>query len=138
MPEMPYTTFGDIAWYCGNTNGTPFPIESETKVIPQDVAGKLPNGFGLYDIHGNALEMVHDVNGCSYPNTEATPCVPSNCTTTDCYRTYRRMYRGGYDSTSHMCNMGISIRLISTTMGTSKEVTRREERLGFRIRRRAQ
>jgi formylglycine-generating enzyme required for sulfatase activity len=48
-------------WWCGNNdpNG------------PKPVGGKLPNSYGLYDMHGNAWEIVSDFYG-TYPSTPQT------------------------------------------------------------------
>jgi formylglycine-generating enzyme required for sulfatase activity len=42
-----------IGWYCGN-------IGSSSKASPNPVKKKAPNGWGLYDMAGNAGEWVHD------------------------------------------------------------------------------
>ena len=47
---------GDYAWYIGNNN------PSGTKAV----GGRLPNTWGLYDMHGNVREWVQDSYG-SYP-----------------------------------------------------------------------
>lgn len=46
-----------IGWYCGNSGD-----DSRTagKGHPHPVAEKEPNGFGLYDVAGNAFEWVND------------------------------------------------------------------------------
>jgi len=59
----------NMGWYWQNNehpldnSWTPFGI--------QPVAGKLPNAWGLYDMHGNALEWVQDRTG-AYPAQNVT------------------------------------------------------------------
>jgi formylglycine-generating enzyme required for sulfatase activity len=50
----------EYAWYCLSGNN-------------QTVAQKLPNGFGLYDMHGNEWEWTNDWLGCSYPSSSIDP-----------------------------------------------------------------
>ncbi|MEC8381770.1 MAG: MopE-related protein [Myxococcota bacterium] len=45
----------DYAWFCGNTN------------VYQPVAQLQPNGFGLYDVHGNITEFVNDDWSSQFP-----------------------------------------------------------------------
>jgi formylglycine-generating enzyme required for sulfatase activity len=60
---------GDYAWYRENSNET------------QDVAGKLPNSWGLYDVHGNVWEWCNDWYGATHygdrPNPDSDPQGPS-------------------------------------------------------------
>ena len=74
-------SFGDYAWYCGNSNGT----------TCQAVGQKLPNGFGLYDMHGNLWEWTadkgHFTEGCDYPASDVDPY---------CLMGSNRVMRGGY------------------------------------------
>jgi formylglycine-generating enzyme required for sulfatase activity len=48
-PQGRYGPIDDIAWYKGNSGGH-----------EHEVAQKLPNGFGLYDMLGNVYEYVND------------------------------------------------------------------------------
>lgn len=56
------------AWWCGNN--------SPEGVKP--VAEKRPNGFGLYDIHGNLWEWVHDFMGPYGSGPQVDPVGPSS------------------------------------------------------------
>lgn len=72
-------------WWCNNSGG------SATHVV----GGKLPNAFGLYDMHGNVFEWVADWFG-SYPLTAVTdPAGPE----TGSYRIIRGGSRVDYAET---------------------------------------
>ena len=46
---MPDANLEKIAWYCQNSGGKSHPV-----------AGLQPNGWGLFDMSGNAAEWVND------------------------------------------------------------------------------
>ena len=64
---------GDFVWYCGNNNN------SLGNDGAKEVAQKLANGFGLYDMYGNIYEYASDYWGCSYPAASTDPY----CSTVD-------------------------------------------------------
>jgi formylglycine-generating enzyme required for sulfatase activity len=66
---------GDYAWFCGNASSA------------MEVGQKLPNGYGLYDIHGNVSEWCHDYylwDGWPVQSEDPVNMVPAD-----------RMIRGG-------------------------------------------
>ena len=77
------------AWWCGNANDN-----------TQEVAMLLPNGFGLFDMHGHLQEWTADKGGCGdadpdnpnagsyFPASEVDPFCPTG------QHTYR-IFRGG-------------------------------------------
>ena len=52
----------DYAWFCGNSGSS-----------SHEVGLKLPNGFGLYDMHGNLYEWTGDWYCSSYPQSTTDP-----------------------------------------------------------------
>ena len=72
----------EYAWFCGNQNDPTYGDSSKP------VGLKLPNGFGLYDMHGNLREWTADWYGCSFPQASTDPY----CSTAGSYR----VFRGGY------------------------------------------
>jgi formylglycine-generating enzyme required for sulfatase activity len=67
---------GDYAWYDENSGRTTHPV-----------GGKKPNGWGLYNMHGNVFEWCEDWHG-SYPNGSVTD--PTGAASGSF-----RVYRGG-------------------------------------------
>jgi formylglycine-generating enzyme required for sulfatase activity len=57
----------DHAWYAGNAQKRPHPA-----------GGKLPNGFGLFDMHGNVSEWVIDRYGPDFYSRPFDPPLPVN------------------------------------------------------------
>jgi formylglycine-generating enzyme required for sulfatase activity len=74
---------GDYAWYCGNDST----YGSGSLYGSKEVAQLLPNGFGLYDMHGNVYEWSNDWWGSSYPTSTEDPIGASSGSV--------RVYRGG-------------------------------------------
>ena len=70
---------GDYAWYTGNNGGN-----------TQKVGQKLPNAFGLFDMHGNVWEWTQD---CWHEDYAGAP-TDGSAWTTGCSRKYR-VLRGG-------------------------------------------
>jgi len=89
---------GDYAWYTGNSG-------SKT----QPVGGKLPNGYGLYDMHGNAMEWVADwYSGTYYPiSPSSNPLGPGGA--------YSKTERGGYWGSNNGDDMRSAARYESST-----------------------
>ena len=73
---------GDYAWFCGNSGYT-----------KQPVAQKQPNGFGIYDMHGNVEEWIfEDTYATSFPQSSIDPITESQYS-------YYGLRGGSYDDT---------------------------------------
>jgi formylglycine-generating enzyme required for sulfatase activity len=73
-----YVNLGDYAWYYHNSDGQTHPVGQ-----------KLPNAWGLYDMHGNVLEYCQDVLG-AYPGGIALDPQAHGSETA-----WMRVFRGG-------------------------------------------
>ena len=51
------TNIKDYMWFCANQ---PYNASQGILYYYPEVGGKLPNGFGMYDMHGNVSEWTHD------------------------------------------------------------------------------
>jgi len=101
-----------FAWF--NTTG--FSLYGKST---KPVGEKLPNGFGLYDVHGNVFEWTQD---CWNINYEGAPFDGSAWTTGDCSR---RVIRGG-----SWLNTRDGLRSASRDRGV---IDARQDHYGFRV-----
>ena len=84
---VPDPTLDRLGWYCGNSPAT-----------THAVATRAANAFGLFDMHGNVAELVHDRFGATYYAGGAT-IDPTGPTTGS-----QRVLRGGaYDNFARLC-----------------------------------
>ena len=104
MEDNPFLQ--DYTWFCANAGGD-----------SQEVGGKISNGFGLYDMHGNILEWTVDWKGCSYPESTGAWCASGT----------KRMLRGG-----HWNNDPSIIRM--SYRNNSNPTSTRYKFYGFRLR----
>jgi formylglycine-generating enzyme required for sulfatase activity len=106
---LPGTPLSDLAWHNCNAGGR-----------THQVAAKVANGFGLYDVLGNAWEWTGDwsgnypVSGASDPTGPATGTgrVLSGCSWNGTAACTRSAIRGNYDSNARVWDVGF--RLVRT------------------------
>lgn len=104
----------DHMWYCGN-NGASGSPDYGAKAVGQ----KLPNPFGLYDMHGNLFEWCQDWYG-TYPVSPPTQVNPTGPETGG-----DRVVRGGrWSNVASNCRSARRIRFTPTY---------RESVVGFRV-----
>ncbi len=78
---------GEVAWYCGSAPER-----------PEEVGQLSPNGFGLFDVHGNVFEWVEDHYGAYAPGDQTDPVgAPSG--------SQRVLRGGGWFSLSEECRV---------------------------------
>jgi formylglycine-generating enzyme required for sulfatase activity len=100
-----------IGWYCGNSGEHTHPV-----------AQKIPNAWGLHDMHGNAWEWCNDWYE-EYPSVHVTdPKGPSSG--------LRRVYRGG--------GWNLAARRCRSAFRDSYSPNIRYKLLGFRLAREAE
>lgn len=103
------STLGDYAWYNGNSGGK-----------PQVVGQKLPNAFGLFDIHGNVREWVED---CWHENYNGAPADGSPWTT-GCTIIFHILRGGSWKGNA---------RFLSSALRYSDHPDNRSDGYGFRL-----
>ncbi len=101
----------EYAWYCGNN--------SDSQNGAKEVGQKLPNGFGLYDMHGNLFEWTADWFRLDFPETSSDPyCDTEN-------ESYHRVGRGGH--------WGGNTGILRSSLRLNRTQSGRLEDMGFRI-----
>ncbi|MBF0627161.1 MAG: SUMF1/EgtB/PvdO family nonheme iron enzyme [Magnetococcales bacterium] len=90
-------TVGDYGWHADNSGGQTHPV-----------ASKLPNPFGLYDMHGNVAEFVAGASYV-YPNSAVTDPQPMTDASDYFYRG-GRILRGGHWETGSLVTGAYELR----------------------------
>lgn len=120
----PNSVLDPIAWFCGDSQATysgAVACQSggpQGNCGPQPVGGKSPNGWGLFDMLGNVVQLVWDWYG-PYPSGAVTD--PTGSSTGSI-----RVARGGaFDASAIMLRAAARLQPTGTTMCASD--------LGFRL-----
>jgi formylglycine-generating enzyme len=90
-----------VGWYCGNTT-----------VVTKSVRQKIPNKFGLFDMHGNVWEWCWDWYSSTYykSNAVSDPCGPAAGTS-------RILRGGGWNNDAYSCRSASRLNEIPVDRG---------------------
>ena len=84
-----------LGWIFYKNSSLPNPAEDGGEYGPRPVGMKLPNAWGLYDMHGNVAEHCRDAAYRAYPSDNEIHVNPIGTQYTDALK---RVLRGGYFS----------------------------------------
>ena len=91
-----------LGWiYYKSSNNNPNPAEDGGPYGPRPVGMKIPNAWGLYDMHGNVAELCRDAAYRAYPSDDVIYVDPIG---TQYNNDKKRVLRGGYyDQGAYRC-----------------------------------